>query len=167
MISLVKVDSTGKILSHAKAPEDVVDLYLADGFIEKALPDDPAMYLINNEWVLPLSVIKEAAKARITRARDTEERNGFLAYGKVFDSDAIAIQRISLAVQAAQSVGNAFVIEWTCADNSTITLDYDQILSLPVFMATAANALHVKARTLKAAIDSAQTIGDIEAIQWN
>ena len=112
-------------------------------------------------WLLDLNSLRELTKQRITAARNAEEGLGFMAYGKLFDSDAQAIQRISIAVQAASSIGASFSIEWTCADNSTITLDYSQMLALPAFMADTANSLHIKARTLKAAVDAAQTVEDI------
>ena len=117
-------------------------------------------------WVLNLSEAKTQAKDRITKARDTEESNGFVAYGKVFDSDLAAIQRISVAVQAANAVGESFTVVWTCKDNTTITLDHAQTLALPAFMADVANTLHIKARSLKDQIEAATTLEEINAIVW-
>lgn len=122
-----------------------------------------------SSWMLPDSAVvgaKQLAKERITAARNIEEKDGFMAYGKVFDSDATSLQRISIAVQAAQVIGEQFTIEWTCKDNSTITLDYAQTIALPLIMAQAANALHVKARALKAQIDAATTLEEINAVVW-
>ena len=133
-------------------------------------PTRPSPFHVFNQesfdWIPDLSGAREAARQRITAARNTAEGQGFLAFGKVFDSDAAAIQRILGAAQAAQIVGNSFSIEWTCADNSTILLDQSQMLALPAVMADAANAMHIKARSLKAEIDAAQTIEEITSIQW-
>lgn len=113
-----------------------------------------------------LAALKEEAKTRITIARDMDENNGFEAYGKTIDSDARSIARINTAVQSAQAIGESFVIEWTCADNSTITLDYAQMVCMPVLMAQAGSLLHEKARALKAQIDAATTPEEINAVQW-
>lgn len=143
---------------------------VVEGVIHHASPQPSPFHVLNSvsfEWVPDLSKARETAKQGITLARNIEESQGFLAFGKLFDSDPVAIQRILGAVQAANSVGSSFSIEWTCADNSTIELGYEQMLALPAFMADAANQLHIKARTLKAAIESAQTVEEINSIQWS
>lgn len=143
---------------------------VVDGEIQHAPPQPSPFHVLDQAtftWVLDLPRARETARQRITAARNAEEGQGFLAYGKLFDSDAAAVQRILGAAQAAQIVGESFEIEWTCADNSTITLDYAQMIALPAVMADAANAMHVKSRSLKAAIDAAQTIEEINSIQWN
>ena len=117
-------------------------------------------------WVLNLATAKTSAKDRITKARDNAESSGFMAYGKEFDSDAMAIQRISVAVQAANAVGESFSKVWTCKDNSTILLDYAQMIALPAIMADADNTLHIKARSLKDQIDTATTLEEINAVVW-
>lgn len=134
------------------------------------MPARPSMHhfidYVTKTWVADLGAIKTAAKSRLTVARDAAERAGFLAYGKTFDADSVSLQRISIAVQAAQAIGESFTINWTCADNSTITLDYAQMLALPAIMAQAANTLHIKARSLKSQIDAATTLEEIEAVVW-
>ena len=117
-------------------------------------------------WVLNLDLAKQQARAKINAARDAAEVAGFTAYGKTFDSDKTSQQRILIAANTAQVVGSSFTIDWTCADNSVITLDYAQMLGLPVIMAQAGNALHQKARTLKAQIDAATTLEEINAVVW-
>lgn len=117
-------------------------------------------------WILDISFVRTLARDRITKARDAEESDGFTAYGKVFDSDKRAIERITVGVQAAQAMGDSFTVEWTCKDNTTITLDRAQMEALPIFMAMAGDALHQKARTLKAQIDAATSMEEIDAIQW-
>lgn len=117
-------------------------------------------------WVLNLSAAKTSAKARITKARNAEELQGFTAYGKTFDSDADSQRRILVAVNTAQVVGESFSIDWTCKDNSTILLDYWMVQALPAVMANAANTLHVKARSLKAQIELASTLEELVLITW-
>ena len=117
-------------------------------------------------WILNLDAAKRQARNRINSARDTEELAGFTAYGKTFDSDKTSQQRILIAASTAQVVGSSFTIDWTTADNSVITLDYAQMLGLPVIMAQVGNALHQKARTLKSQIDAATTLEEINAVVW-
>ena len=143
--------------------------YVKDGVIH-AKPDQPSP---SHEWdwptfswVLNLSDAKTKAKDRITEARNVEEASGFIAFGKVLDSDSNAVQRISVAVQAANAVGESYIVDWACKDNTTITLDYWMMLALPAVMANAANTLHIKARTLKEQIDAAVSLEEINAIVW-
>lgn len=182
-MTLINVDLSGRIVSIVNPQVGTEELYV--GYIATEPPYGATHYRDGEfltqpvapssthewddalfTWVLSLDGAKEQAKATITTARNTEEGNGFMAYGKLFDSDPLAIQRISVAVQAAQVVGEAFTIEWTCADNSVITLDYGQMVSLPFLMAQAANTLHIKARDLKAQITLAATLEEIAAVIW-
>jgi hypothetical protein len=117
-------------------------------------------------WIPNLALAKYQANSRITFARNKAENAGFEAYGKVFDSDAKAVQRISVAVQAAQAVGEPFSINWTCADNSVIALGYTEMMSLPAIMAQAADTLHIRARLLKTQIASATTVEEIDSVVW-
>lgn len=124
------------------------------------------------QWVISnagLQLAREAAKRQISLARNLQEQAGFDAFGKRFDSDDKSVQRISVVAQAAalaKQSGNSLNIEWTLADNTTIALDADQIMQLPIIMAMTADALHAKSRNLKAAIDAAESIEQIKAIVW-
>lgn len=112
---------------------------------------------------------KAAAKLRVNGWRDAAECNGFAAYGKTLDSDDKSIQRLLGAAQAAaiaKQLGKPLSIEWTCADNTTLIMDADMLIEIPVILAQTADALHQKARTLKAQIDAATTLNEIAAIVW-
>jgi len=129
---------------------------------------DTSTHIINNEPVTvppSLEENKVAKIAEINQARDKMELTGFDYLGKRFDSDVNAMRRISIAVQAAQSYPD-FIVEWTCQDNSTITLNAEQIIAMPLTMAVYGNELHQKARTLKAQIEAATTIDEVNLIDW-
>lgn len=143
------------------------------------LPEKPpaptAYHYWNSEseqWELDstgFAVLQDQARQRINTSRNKAERAGFEAYGKLFDSDDKAVQRISVAAQAAmlaKASGITFSKEWTVADNTTVLLDADQIMQLPIIMASAGNALHIKARGLKALINQATTEDELNSIQW-
>jgi len=134
------------------------------------LPTRPSAYHVvdhtTSTWVVYLAVLKLAANTRINTARDQAERGGFPAFGKMFDSDSLSVQRINTAVQTANVVGESFSIDWTCADNSSITLDAAQMQALPAFLAQYADTFHTKAKGLKATITAATTLEEIEAVVW-
>lgn len=112
---------------------------------------------------------RAAARERINVARNAAEREPFAAFGKTFDADDKAIQRILGAAQAAvvaKQLGQPLSIEWTCADNTTLAMDADMLVEIPVILAQAADALHQRARSLKAQIDAATTLAEIEAVTW-
>lgn len=113
-----------------------------------------------------LATAKSVQRQRINAARDAEEAAGFSYLGKTFDSDEAAIRRIGIAVQAAQVAPDSFTIDWTVADGSTISLTKTDLLTMPAVMAQTANALHVKARSLKAQIDAAASVAAVEGVTW-
>lgn len=94
-------------------------------------------------------------KAQVKRLRDQKETEGFSYLGKVFDSDERSVARITSAALTAQVAGPSFSIDWTAADNSSVTLDYAAMLGAPAALAARANELHVYAKTLKQQIDNA------------
>ena len=166
----VEANAENSGLSWIEGSAESITHYVdGDELLEKPVQPSPYHVWKNKAWALPeelLAIAKTKAKDRITKLRNTAESSGFTAFGKVFDSDLASIQRISLAVQAAQSTGESFTVDWTCQDNSTIALDYQMMSQLPVIMAQSGSALHVKARTLKGLIDSAGSIEEVDAVQW-
>jgi len=89
--------------------------------------------------------------------------------GYRFDSDINSQRRITVAVQAAQAAfanNQPFTINWTCQDNSVAVLSASELMDMPVAMALAGDALHQKARNLKALIDAATTAEEVQAVVW-
>ena len=114
-----------------------------------------------------LAAKKDQMVQAVNARRDAAEEAGFAYLGKPFDSDSRSVQRINTAVQAAQvalAASAPFVLEWMCADNTTLTLDAQQMLGVPVALATHANAVHLNGRNLKDAIAAATTSAELAAI---
>lgn len=110
-----------------------------------------------------------AAKERINASWKLAEQSPFIAYGKAFDADDKAIQRILGAAQAAlvaKTLGQSLTIEWTCADNSTLTMDTDMLAAIPMVIAQHADSLHKRGKILKSKIEAATTIEQIDAVVW-
>lgn len=116
-----------------------------------------------------LIAYKSKACQQINEKRDVLEASGFTYLGVRFDSDEKSVKRIAIAVLAAQVIGEVYVVNWTLADNSTISLTAADVLGLPVAMAQYSNNLHVLARERKEQIMVAETtveVDDILALPW-
>lgn len=127
---------------------------------------DGRWYLAGYAPKKPLNEIKAEKRAEINTARDNAEQGGFEYMGKVFDSDQVSAQRISMAAQAMALAPDGTTITWTCQDNSTIDLTAQELVGLVVALATWSNACHEKATALKAKIEAAQTAEELELITW-
>lgn len=165
------------LFSGAEPLSSEAETGLANPFaVRAAKPDQPSKWHTWDAqawvWIIPdgtLDKAKAEAKTRINLSRDEAERGGFEAYGKVFDSDDKSINRILSAAQAASAAKAASLpmsVEWTCADNTTLIMDADMLIEIPVILAQTADALHQKARILKARIDAATTLEEIASIVW-
>lgn len=114
-----------------------------------------------------LAAIKASLSAAITAERDQREAAGFPYHGRVLDSNPLSVQRITaaaLGAQAAVATGQVFTVDWTCADNSILTLDAPAVIGMPLALAQHAAALHAHARTLKVAVDAASDKTALAAI---
>lgn len=122
------------------------------------------------EIIIPeptLDELKLQKREEINRARDAAEQGGFTYLDKVFDSDQVSCQRISMAAQAMALAPDDVTITWTCQDNSTIDLNKTQLAGMVVALAEWSNTCHIKATSLKEQIELAETEEDLEKIQWN
>jgi hypothetical protein len=122
-------------------------------------------------WIDPRTLADVKAKrwSEVKRHRDLLEASGFPYMGKVLDSDERSVQRITTVVQAAQAALGAqqpFSMSWTCADNSQLALNAVAAVGMPVALAMYADQLHQTAKTLRARIEAATTVPQVEAIAW-
>lgn len=109
----------------------------------------------------------EAAVQRINAERDRREAGVFRYRGKLIDCDPRAVQRITtaaIAAQAAAASDTSFNVDWTCADNSVLTLDAAGVAGMPLALAAYADALHSHARGLKQAVLAAEDVAALGAI---
>jgi hypothetical protein len=116
-----------------------------------------------------LEQVKADKREQINSKRDNLEQSGFPYQDKIIDSNPVSVQRITVAVQAAQAAigaGQPFLITWTCQDNSTLELDAVGMMGMPVALAMFANGLHETARAKKDLIDAAETVEEVETVTW-
>lgn len=93
----------------------------------------------------------------VKAARDTAEQSGCPYMGETLDSDQLSVQRIAIAVQAAQSAVAAgiadFTLDWTMQNNNVITMTAEQVIGMSAALALYSNTLHTRARELREQID--------------
>lgn len=113
------------------------------------------------------------AKARkwseLKLERDRREYSGFVWDGSGFDSDTISQSRIQGAIQLAilaQQSNQPFSINWTLADNSTRVLNGAEMIQVGMALAQHVQALHETARILRAQVDAASTIEQLQSVAW-
>lgn len=127
---------------------------------------NPDTWIIEAIPAPTLKEVKDQKRAEINAARDQAEQGGFEYMGKVFDSDQVSAQRISMAAQAMALADDTATITWTCQDNTTIDLNKTQLIGMVAALAAWSNTCHQKATALKAQIDAAETAEELENITW-
>lgn len=115
-----------------------------------------------------LEVGQAELRARVKARRDALEQSGFAYLGKVLDSDPASAQRLIGAAQLAQAAaatGSPFSIDWTCADDSVLTMDAPQMVGALAALGAHVAALHTQARARKEQIAEAQSIADLTVLE--
>lgn len=69
-------------------------------------------------------------------------------------------------VESREKLEAATTIEWTMADNSTATINAQNITDVFIASATRSNELHEKYRTLKEQVNACKEKTDVEKITW-
>lgn len=130
----------------------------------------PDLYAVVDGALVPdLARARVAQRAIINAARDAAQDAGADTPSGRMNSDQRARQFINGAVSSAQialAAGQPFLIDWTLANNSDVTLDAEAMITAGLAVAAHVNAMHQRARVLKARIDAAETLADICAVQW-
>lgn len=113
----------------------------------------------------------ETAKARkwaeTKLQRDLVINGGAPTQYGVMDSDETSRTNIAGAVLSAIIATNAsqpFEVTWTLADNSTVTLDANQMVDVGTVVMSFVNACHEHARALRQQIDAAEDEAALAAI---
>lgn len=167
-LSTVDMNSVNTIVGTTYITLDRLTEYTEEAKLEIA-DKLAALGLMDPREPTDLEDAKQQRWARIIAIRDGLEGEGFTYLDKPFDSDLRSILRISVTAQAAMAAAmqdTDFAIDWTCADNSILSMTRDQVIGLPVALATHANEIHLQARDLKVALDNAGSIAEVQLVQW-
>lgn len=160
---------------YPELPLAALDVQDPIGSLERALAAQPDGLFAGATYVADAAVDDiETARAckwaEIKGERDRLENGGFDVPGVGrFDSDADSRARIVGAVTAAKIAkdeGQPFSVEWTLADNTTVMLNAEQVISVGFAMLTHITSTHEKGRVLRAQIDAAEDVDSLNAITW-
>lgn len=149
--------------SQPPEPQDGCDIIWTGSAWElQPLPADP------EPEQPPEPTIEELAARTwdtVKAARNAAEQSGCPYMSSVLDSDQLSVQRIAIAVQAAQNAISAGItdltLDWTMQDNSVLTMTAEQVIGMSIALAVYSNSLHTKARELREQID--QILADYQA----
>lgn len=130
-----------------------------------------APYLVQGGALVPdLATARARQRAIINAARDAAQDGGCDVPGVGrFDTGERARQFLNGAVAAAQiamAQGQPFAVSWTLATNDVVQMDGAAIIASGLAVAAHVDAMHQRARVLKARIEAATTLAEIEAIAW-
>lgn len=121
-----------------------------------------------DNWVSEptLDGAKDTKWAAIKAARAAAEVAPLTVDGLTFDADPASQQRIAGAVQLATLAPAGWTLDWTLADNTAATLTAAQLVAVSIALGAQVSAAHATARVLRAQIDAATSIYDLNAITW-
>lgn len=132
---------------------------LAEEIDEQA--EEQALAILNTPT---LDDVKANKINELKLARDTEEISPIEYGGYRWDFDDKAQQRINGGIIA---LSNGGAITWTSADNREINnVNADDLKGVVGAAAIRSNVVHVKYRQLKALVEQAETIDDVNAVRW-
>lgn len=130
--------------------------------------DNKIVDLASKQLVEKLPTLEEIKGEQwqlIRKERNTREFGKLEYNGNLYDIDSVAQSRIQGAVQLV-SLDNTQTLEWTLADNTSVTLNATDVIGLAVALANHVNNCHSIARELRARIENAQTAEAVQQIQW-
>lgn len=133
----------------------------------------PSDYIIEEEWEKlhpapepTLDEVKIAKIGELKSIRDTKEVEPVTTDKGVFDYDDKSRDRLQIARQALTDAGGTGTIVWTTTDNQRVPLTVLDFAEINTVAAYRSNALHVKYNELKSLVEQAETIAEVEAIEW-
>lgn len=173
--SVKEIDSNEEVLVHGV---DESGLYL--GLVPRgtASEADNAPAHPNSVWFpetktwvrqITLDEAKRSRRELINRYRDAAEFGTFTWDGSAFDCDPESRNKImGVVVRAvlAMNTSTPFEEQWTLADNTVRTLSAEDIVQIGMTLAAHVSSVHAISRTLKSQIEAAQTIEEVNAVDW-
>lgn len=157
--------------------DEEINEYLKKGYLLSsetfAITIDDAIYSISEtgEWVSSfIDFFEEARQAKLDELkinRDFLETEPVEYKGKFFDFDEVSRERIRNAIITLQLLGPDSSYEWTCADDTSITVTEKDLSNVILIAGTRSNKLHMYYRELKQLVENASTEEELNNIIWN
>ena len=112
-----------------------------------------------------LEEVKAQKISELKGIRDTKEVEPVQTDKGLFDYDDKSRDRLAIARQALTDAGGGEIV-WTTADNQRVSMGIADFAAINGAAAVRSNALHVKYNELKEQVNAAQTVEEVNAIQW-
>ena len=119
---------------------------------------------------IPAPTLDEAKETKINELkgiRDTKEVEPVRTGIGLFDYDDKSRDRLAIARQSLTDNPSVESIVWTTADNQRIAMTIADFAEVNSMAAYRSNQLHIKYNELKAEVNAAQTVEEVEAITWD
>ena len=112
-----------------------------------------------------LEEVKAQKISELKGIRDTKEVEPIQTDKGIFDYDDKSRDRLAIARQALTDNGGGS-ITWTTADNQRVDMGIVDFAAINGAAAVRSNELHIKYNELKQRVNAAQTVEEVNAIQW-
>ncbi|QDP58956.1 MAG: hypothetical protein Unbinned2819contig1003_42 [Prokaryotic dsDNA virus sp.] len=158
----------GKTYIEAVVDGEPEDYYVSGGELREKSERPSSAHFFNYDtaaWELNLDEAKAQAWDNLKLDRDAQEFGAFSYNAWMFDADADSQARINSAAQAAM-IDDTFDAIWTLADNTTQALTATQLKELCKALSNHIKAAHDRGRIVRAQVEAATTIQELEAISW-
>lgn len=113
-----------------------------------------------------LDDVKAQKINELKAVRDAKEMEPVLYAARKFDFDSKSYERITAAIYALDLQGETSTISWTLADNSSTPVTANDLRGVIAAAAVRSDALHTAYRALKAQVQAAETVDDVNNITW-
>jgi len=118
---------------------------------------------------IPLADLKLEKWDQIKYSRNLNEFGGFEWNGNRFNSSQISTIRINGQAQAAivaKMTESPFSVTWTLANNKSIELTANEMISISMALATHVNFCHNRSTILRAQLELAESRQQISEVNW-
>ena len=112
-----------------------------------------------------LEEVKEQKINELKSIRDFKEVKPIQTDKGIFDYDDKSRDRLYIARQALTDAGGGEIV-WTTADNQRVSMGIADFAAINGAAAVRSNALHTTYRTLKAQVQAAETVDEVNNIMW-
>lgn len=169
-----KTDDNGKIIKVMETSDE--DLAKANGFTEPCNREIVQVYNGNykfadetteDDFKPSLDEVKTNKINELKSIRDAEEVEPVQTGKGIFDYDDKSRDRLAIARQSLTDNPSLESIVWTTADNQRVAMTVADFAEINSMAAYRSNRLHVKYNDLKAEVNAAQTVEEVEAITWD
>ena len=121
---------------------------------------------INTNNGFTLEETKEMQIYHLKAVRDNKEMEPVVYKGNRFDFDQKSYERITAAIYALDIQGATSTINWTLADNGSAPVTANDLRGVIAAAAVRSDALHTAYRALKAQVQAAETVDEVNNIMW-